>query len=164
MVLRLALLTRMLRPKALLLIALLAMPAFSPTGAAAQGQQPPQAPISPSTWVELDYALQTASKTQRPIFVYLHAPWCAPCHRLERDVFPRLDAALTGLITASVDLSDRSEPGFPAPSIEWARRKGLDTPPAFALLRPDGQLIASAVGYRSAPQLRLFLSLAGNHE
>lgn len=127
----------------------------------AHAQDPPSA--ASEAWPALEEALQTASRTQRPVLVYVHAPWCAPCLRLERDVFPHLDAELGSLVKAAVDLSNRPEPGFGEPTLEWVRRFGLDVPPSFALLQPDGEFVAAMTGFRTAPELRLFLSLAEDY-
>lgn len=118
----------------------------------------PGGQLHPDTWHSLEEALSLAEKQQQPVFLYVHAPWCAPCLRLERDVLPRL--SYRSVIKAAVDLSDRPEPGFADDAIERIRSHGLDIPPSFALIEPDGDVKASITGFRDAPELALFLSLA----
>lgn len=110
------------------------------------------------TWHSLEEARVLAQRAQQPIFVYVHAPWCGPCHRLERDVLPKLD--LDRFIKAAVDLSERPDPGYSDGTFEWLRRSGLDVPPTFALVGPNGDLKAAITGFRDAPELALFLTLA----
>lgn len=110
-------------------------------------------------WQPLEEALQTAENEQRPVLVYVRADWCAPCYRLERDVFPRVERLLDGFITARVDLSDPQEVGLIDLAEGWIRRHGLDVPPSFAFLGPEGDLLASYTGFLNASELGELLHL-----
>lgn len=111
-------------------------------------------------WVSLEDALETAYQRQQPVFVYVRAPWCGPCYRLERDVFPRSERALNAFIKARVDLSEMPDPGYPNPDIRWLRRHGVDVPPSIAVVGPKGDLLVAFTGFLTAPELRHLLHAA----
>ena len=117
-----------------------------------------QAASEPASWHSLEKALLIAERDQRPVFLYVHAPWCAPCRRLERDVLPLL--RMDEVIKAAVDLSARPDPGYQDAAFDRIRNAGLDIPPTFALIEPNGEVKASITGFREAHELALFLSLA----
>ena len=122
--------------------------------ATAQGTDP--------EWLEFTEALEKAAEEHKPLFVYVRAPWCGPCYRVETDVLPELGNRLRGFVTAKVDLSERPEPGSFADqrAFLWARAEGLQTPPAFAVISPDGVTVAALRGFTQADPLERTLSLA----
>lgn len=116
-------------------------------------------------WLGFTEALEKAAEEHKPLFVYVRAPWCGPCYRMEADVLPELDNKLHGFVTAKVDLSERPEPGSFADqrAFLWARAEGLQTPPAFAVISPDGVTVAAWRGFMQADPLERTLRLAERH-
>lgn len=110
-------------------------------------------------WLPLVEALRTAGRVEYPVFVYIRAPWCGPCYRLERYVFPHVEGELSSFIKARVDLSEKPDPGYSNRDFDWIRRHGVDVPPSFALLSPNGELVAAVTGFLDAPELRRLLQL-----
>lgn len=120
-------------------------------------------PAAP-TWVPLPDALAEAAATGRPTLVYVHAPWCGPCARMERDVFPDAEVAtlLGRFALARLDYDDHDSrlvvAGRRRTSAAWARHLGADATPGFVFLAPDGKAIARANGAHDAPAFRLLLA------
>lgn len=116
-------------------------------------------------WLEFTEALEKAAEEHKPLFVYVRAPWCGPCYHMEADVLPELGNRLRGFVTTKVDLSEWPEPGSLADqrAFLWARAEGLQTPPAFAVISPDGVTVAALRGFMQAGPLERTLRLAERH-
>lgn len=133
----------------------------TPAAAASTFEPSGSAPDSGIVWRSFDEALARASAVNRPVFVYVRAPWCGPCYRVEEDVLPDLASALVDVPAVKIDLADRPEPGLiDRKAHVWARDQGLATPPAFAVLTPEGATLAVIRGYTPAERLRIVLAQA----
>lgn len=82
---------------------------------------------------ELPAAIATAAARRQAVFVHFSAPWCEPCQRMKRDLYPRPEVAarLARFVRVEVDTDT------PAGAQAWMdyRLPGL---PVVAFLRPDG--------------------------
>ena len=124
----------------------------------------PTAPALP--WTTLPGALADAQASGRPVVVYAHADWCAPCHRLERETFA--DAAvrdrLARFALARLDLDDRDSGQTVGPyrlsPAAWAERLGVEAPPSLVLLAPDGAILGRVTGFLDAAPLLSILDAA----
>ena len=119
-----------------------------------------------ASWMELDEALQAARQTHRPVLVYVSASWCAVCYRVEEEVFP--EVSLDGFVPAKVRFDEGVEPayrGFANTPHGWLRTLGIDAPPAFLLLEPDGSLVTAAAGFLKSGELAVLLQFvaSGSH-
>lgn len=116
----------------------------------------------PVQWQPLDAAFAEARDTDRPLLVYVHAAWCGPCRRLERETFPVVQALLDRFARAELDFDDRESrvgiDGVNRSPFDWARHLGLEAPPGFVFLEPDGTLITRVVGFQDAETLGLPLA------
>ena len=121
-----------------------------------------QAAAEPGSWRTLPEALEAAAQSRRPVLVYVHAPWCGPCRRMERTVFPEVEPLLARFERARLDFDDheaRIELGGVARSpFEWARRFGADSTPAFVLLDADGVVVTQSTGFLDARSFGLLLA------
>ena len=113
-------------------------------------------------WLSLPVALQTAASENRPVLVYIKAPWCGPCKKMEREVFPKISPLLDRFVLAKIDyddhetllaISDKHLTPF-----EWARHFGLDVTPGFALLEPNGKIITQFTGFQTQREMGLALA------
>lgn len=97
----------------------------------------------------------------RPALVYVHAPTCGPCRRMERDVFSPAAPLLARLNRIGLDLSDHDapHPGAPSPA-DRARALGAAATPSFILIAPDGAPLAHATGFLDAQAFTLLLAYA----
>lgn len=131
------------------------------TAATAQTERPPDLP-----WTTLPGALADAASTDRPIVVYAHADWCAPCHRLEKTTFAT-DAVrdrLAHFALARLDLDDRDSKqqvgAYRLSPAEWAEQLGVEAPPSLVLLSPDGAVLGRVVGFLEPDALLPILDAA----
>lgn len=115
-------------------------------------------------WLSLGEALEQGRREDRPTLVYVEAPWCGPCRRMEREVFPEVRPLLDRLARAELDYGEhetRLRLGEQTRSpFAWARHLGIDATPGFVLLAADGTPIASATGYLQAEAFGLLLAYA----
>ncbi|MBX2819048.1 MAG: TonB-dependent receptor plug domain-containing protein [Rhodothermaceae bacterium] len=112
-------------------------------------------------WNELDIAISTAKTTSQGILVYIHAPWCGVCLKMEKEVFPLSHSLLGRFERAKLDLSDmeshiqigkRSLSPF-----EWAQHWNVDASPGFVFLDSSGELIRTVVGYMDKHRFEMLL-------
>ncbi len=104
-------------------------------------------------WHALPDALARAASSGWPVLVFVHAPWCGPCLRMERSTFA--DPAVRGLLArferARLDFDDREtrlHVGDRRLSpFELARRLGAEATPALVVLAPDGTPLGHVAGY-----------------
>lgn len=92
-------------------------------------------------WVtDFEAGMMEAARSERPAFVYFHAPWCSWCQVYERDTLrhPRVEAALKArFVPVVVDFDARSD---------LVRRYGAKGLPYTVLLGPDGKVWNAFVG------------------
>lgn len=97
--------------------------------------------------------LAVALAAGRPTLVYVQAPWCGPCRRLERETFAdaAVDARLDrfALARLTIDDHDRTHRVGPYRLTEaaWAARLGAAATPTLVLLGPDGAVLGRVAGF-----------------
>lgn len=117
---------------------------------------------APVEWLSLPEAISIAAEEDRPILVYAKAPWCGPCKKMEREVFPNISPLLNRFVLAKLDFDDHelqvSVAGKQLSPFEWARHLGIDVTPGFALMKPDGKIITQFTGFRDQREMSLALA------
>ena len=109
----------------------------------------------PLEWLSLSAAMQQAEEESLPVVVYVNAPWCGPCLRLERETFsdPRVRGRLEQTAAASIRINahDRIHriDGFRISEADWARSLGIEATPALVLISGTGQVRAIHTGFIS---------------
>ena len=127
----------------------------------ALGQAPPVL-----EWGSLPEALADAATTKRPTLVYVHAAWCAPCRRLERETFadPAVAARLGRFARAKLTFDDYDRThrlgDYRLSEAAWAARLGAETTPALIVLAPDGSFLTRQIGFLPPAGLLAILDAA----
>lgn len=120
--------------------------------AAVVASEPSRATAEPVRWREdAAAARHEATRTDRPIFVYVGSEACGYCRKLERETWP--DRHVSGI------LGQRFVPlyvdGHRSPGI--ARQLEVRAYPTVIALSPAGRLIGRVDGYRGPEEMRAFL-------
>lgn len=92
-----------------------------------------------------DAALKQAEQEHKIVFIDFFTTWCGPCKLLDSSTWQ--DASVIALLrekTVALRVDAEKE-------VALANRYGVNAYPTLALIRPDGTLIDSLVGYRDAP-------------
>jgi len=100
----------------------------------------------------LEKAVALAGKEHKPLFIMVHASWCAVCKRMKKEVLPQKQAGDVfndRFISLMVDY-DSTEGVIIRSQYEV---KGT---PTFLFLGPDGKLINRAEGYQGISSLTGF--------
>jgi TonB family protein len=92
-----------------------------------------------------DEALNIAGQEHKIVFVDFFTTWCGPCKMLDKDTWQN-PSVIALLREKTVALKVDAEK-----NAALASRYGVNAYPTLALIRPDGTLIDSLVGYRDAP-------------
>lgn len=112
------------------------------------------------SWQALSDAL--ASTSGVPTVVYVHAPWCGPCRKLERDVFPEVRPLLQRFTRAHLNFDDTERSlrlGTVSQSpFDWARHFGIDATPGLIFLDANGAVITTTTGAMKAESLKYLLA------
>lgn len=114
--------------------------------------------VSPE-WSSFPEALRLAQEEEKPVIVYVHAPWCGPCLRLERETFADQDVQqrLHRMARANlrIDAHDRIQryAGYRLSEAEWAMRLGVETTPALVFLTSDGAVLGVHAGFIAPEEL-----------
>lgn len=107
----------------------------------------------PSPWLNFEQALTEARETGRPVLVYVRAPWCGPCRRLEHETFtdPAIRLLLEGFVLArlTIDDHDRMHRAGPYRLSEagWAARLGAESTPTLVFLSSEGAHLGRSLGF-----------------
>lgn len=104
-------------------------------------------------WSSLSEALHLAAEEGKPVVVYVSAPWCGPCLRLERETFMNkyVQERLSRVARAGlrIDGHDRIQriAGYRLSEAEWAVQLGIESTPALVFLSPDGTVLGIHQGF-----------------
>ena len=93
-------------------------------------------------------ALKLADQEHKIVFVDFFTTWCGPCKMLDKDTWQDPSVILL-LKDKSIALKIDAEKNE-----ALATRYNVNAYPTLALIRPDGTLIDSLVGYRDAPTFK----------
>lgn len=110
-------------------------------------------PTAAQGWRPLPEALVVAEASHVPAVVYVQAPWCGPCRRLERETFadPAVARRLAQMALARLTIDDRDATHRVGPyrrsEAAWAARLGAEATPTLVLLAPDGAVLARHTGF-----------------
>jgi thiol-disulfide isomerase/thioredoxin len=95
--------------------------------------------------ISFDAALKQAGAAHKIVFVDFYTTWCGPCKMLDETTWK--DPSVIALLrdkTIAVRIDAEKEAAI-------SGRYGVQAYPTLAMIRPDGTLIDSLVGYRDAP-------------
>ena len=114
--------------------------------------QPSDAAAEPVRWREDAAATQhEATRTGRPILVYVGSEACGYCRKLERETWPdRQVAGILGQRFVPLRIDGHRSPGI-------AQQLEVRAYPTVIALSPTGQLIGRVDGYRGPEEMRAFL-------
>ena len=117
-------------------------------------------------WMPLEEAVARADSSGRAILVFVSAPWCGPCHRLEEETFTdpvvRETLAAFELARLTFDEKDRRQRigRYRLPEAAWAERLGATATPTFVFMRSDLSILGRQQGYLPAEGLLPLLTAA----
>ncbi len=110
-----------------------------------------------STWLhDYDTAVERASATGKPMFVYFGADWCPPCVQMHRNVFSKQDVMKrlkARYVLVEMDLTTST-----GPSAEVAQQFGVRNLPTMMVLTPDEQVRDRRIGFTPAAALLQWLT------
>ena len=113
-------------------------------------------------WQALPVAIEEAKAEHKPVLIYIHAPWCGPCLKMEKDVFPEVAPLLERFALAGLDYDDNESAvtasGSTRSPLSWAMHYGAETTPTFVLLAPDGTVVTQLSGYVEARGFSILLA------
>ncbi len=113
-------------------------------------------------WHSFEEALILAHEKSSLIFVDIWAPWCGWCHKMKKDVYPKLKSVLTkGFILTRLNRSDNETRchyrGKTLTPLRLAQQLHADVVPAIVILNPKGEYLFHLTGYIKANRLRPIL-------
>ena len=104
-------------------------------------------------WQPFPAALSDAASAERPALIYVHAVWCSPCRRLERETFsdPDIAATLRRFALGELTFDDHDQThrigDYRLNEAAWAAHLGAESTPALIFLGPDGAVLARQHGF-----------------
>ena len=113
---------------------------------------------TPEGWgTDLDAAMSESAATGRNVLIAFYSPGCPPCAAMDRSVLNTdvVIEAMKDFAAVRVGLYDQ---------LALAERVGATGTPTFAVIDPDGNLIASCVGYQPADRFVRFLQRSSTAE
>ena len=117
-----------------------------------------------TSWTYFSTAVKEARNDRKPLLVYVHAPWCGPCLKMEQDVFPEVEPLLNRFTRTALDFDDNESIitayGKSRSPFAWATHLGATATPSFILLTPDGSIITTTTGFIDARGFSILLSYA----
>ena len=105
-------------------------------------------------WQPFEEALATAQVDDKKVLVFVEAPWCGWCRKLEKTVFDDAETmkALAAHFTfARLDLDDNEQThrfkGYRLTAMELAHHLGAETTPTTIFLHPNGEVLTTLATY-----------------
>ena len=118
--------------------------------------------LDATRWQTLTEAADEARIEHKPVLVYVHAPWCGPCLKMEKEVFPEVEPLLKRFALAELDYDDNESSiaayGEVQSPFNWAVRYGAEATPTFVLLTSTGSVITRASGFIDIRGFSILLS------
>lgn len=108
------------------------------------------------TWLE-DYnqARQTASRSNKPVWLQFTGPWCPNCHKMDRETFKNpgvIDQINTQFIAAKISCEE---------NLDLALSFGFTQLPSTVLISPDGRILAKHEGFADPEMVKKLTLSAG---
>lgn len=120
------------------------------------GRQPAPA------WQSLPAALEAGRHANKPVLVYIHAPWCGPCLKMEQEVFPEVASLLDRFALGALNYDDNESTvavaGNTRTPLAWATHYGAAATPSFVLLTPAGDVVTTVSGFVESRAFGLLLA------
>jgi len=130
-------------------------------------------------WISMDEALARQQQNPKKIMVDMYTTWCGPCRMLDKNTFSNKELAAyvnanfyavkfnaEGNDTVNFKGEQLTNPNYdPAKAKrrnsqhQLAQYFGIRSYPTILFLGENAEFLAPIPGYRSAPQLELFLRL-----
>ncbi len=110
-------------------------------------------------WHSFEKALAIADTSDQPILVDVWAPWCGWCHKLKKEVYPKLAPLLRKeFVLARINRAGRGEIYYyksdTYTTIELAQKLKANILPTITLLSSDGNYVLHITGFMNAKQIR----------
>lgn len=113
-------------------------------------------------WQSLPAAFEEARHESKPILVYVHAPSCGPCLKMEEEVFPEVAPLLDHFARGRLNFDDNESTlnvlGNTRSPLAWAMHFGAAATPSFVLLTPAGDLVTTVSGFVEPRGFELLLA------
>ncbi len=113
-------------------------------------------------WYTLSAALPMAAQEHKPVFVYISAPWCGPCHTMEKQVFPQAAPLLERFIKVKIRYDDHDNSIRVGQRVltpfAWAQHLGIEATPGFVVLDHQGSVLLHHTGLLDTKSFNLLLA------
>lgn len=119
---------------------------------------PSPCPAAVNWMAEVGQAQQAAQQQQKLLLLHFYADWCAPCRRLDREVFPRADVAeAMGLSFVPVKIDAERFP-------DLARQYEVNRFPTDVICDPAGRVLLRTVTPSNPAQyIQLLNNVVSSH-
>jgi thiol:disulfide interchange protein len=88
---------------------------------------------------DYEAGMATAREAAKPVMVDVFATWCAPCKRLDEEVFSRADVAMASQDFVTIRVDGDEHP-------DTKEKLGVSGYPTVLFLTPEGEEIGRSVG------------------
>ena len=114
------------------------------------------------TWHSFEDAIAFAQEKDRPILVDVWAPWCGWCHKMKKESYPALPAALKNrFVYTRLNRDERDTEyhykGHVLNEMALAMKLNAQSVPTTVILSSDGEYLLHVSGYLTADKLEQVL-------